>query len=93
MLNLAFLNQFFYGSRHLLDRNIGINTMLIEQIDSLNFESLKRAFNCLLDVLRTTVKAGFFSIFNVEAELGSNDNLVLVGRECFTYEFLVREWA
>lgn len=70
--NLALLNQLFYCSGHILDRHIGINTMLIKQIDGFNLESLERAFNCLFDVFRTTVKTSLFSGFNVEAELGGN---------------------
>ncbi len=67
--------------------------MLIKQIDGLNFEPFKRALNCLLDVFRTAIKTGLFSVLNVEAELGGNDNSVSLGSERFAYQLLVREWA
>jgi hypothetical protein len=85
MLNPAFLNQLSYCSCHFLYRYIGIDTMLIKQIDGFNIQSLKRAFNHLFDVFRTTIKTGFFSVLNVEAELCGNDHFVSVWSECFAY--------
>jgi hypothetical protein len=34
MLDLAFPNQFFDGSSHVLHRNVGIDAMLVEKIDA-----------------------------------------------------------
>lgn len=53
--------------------------MLIKQIDGFNLESLERAFNCLFDVLRTTVKTGSFPVLMSKPNLVAIDHFVSVG--------------
>ncbi len=55
VLHLAFLNQFLYRSRNIFDRNVQIDTMLVEQIDRIDPQPLQRALSDLLDVLRPAV--------------------------------------
>jgi hypothetical protein len=51
VLDLAFLNQHLHRSRHVLDRHIRVDTVLVEQVDSLDPEPLERALGDLPDAL------------------------------------------
>src|ERR1017187_7849717 len=51
VLDLAFLNQVLHRSRHVFDRHVRVNTVLIEKIDCLDPKPLQRALSDLLDVL------------------------------------------
>ena len=57
MLHLTFLDQVLDGSGHIFDRHIGVNAMLIEEIDDIDPEPLQRALDGLLDVLGLTIQA------------------------------------
>ena len=54
VFHLAGLNEFLHRARDIFDWHIGINAMLIEQVDSLNLEPFKGAFDDLLDVCAET---------------------------------------
>ena len=51
VFNLTFLNQLLHRSGHILDWHVRVNAVLIEQVDGIDLEPLKRAFGELLDVL------------------------------------------
>src|SRR5437773_11130917 len=55
VLHLAFLNQILHSARNIFDRNIQVDTMLIEEINGIDLETLERLFGNLLDVLRPAV--------------------------------------
>ena len=57
MLDLTLLNQVLHGARHVLDRDVRVDTMLIEQIDGIHLKPLERVFGDLPDVLRATIQA------------------------------------
>ena len=44
VLDLAFLNQVLHRSRHVFDRHVRVNAVLIEQVDGIDPEPLERAF-------------------------------------------------
>ena len=54
---LPSLNQILHRSRHIFDRNVRVDTVLIEQIDGLDLEPLERGLSDLLDVLRPAIQA------------------------------------
>ena len=56
MVDLPFRDQIFQGTGDFLDRHLGIDPMLVEQVDSIGFEPLEHTFRCDLDVLRTAVQ-------------------------------------
>ena len=56
VLDLALLNEVLHGSRDVFDRNLGVHTVLIVEIDGINHEPLERAFDRLLDVLRPAIQ-------------------------------------
>ena len=57
VLHLTFLNQVLHRSRHVFDRHVRVDAVLIEQIDDIDLESLERGLGDLLDVLRPTIQA------------------------------------
>ena len=61
MLDLALLNQFLHRASHIFDRHVGINPVLIEQVDDVRPEPLERGFGDFLDVLRTAVQPPSFA--------------------------------
>ena len=62
MLDLALLNQVLHRSRHVFDRHVRVDAVLIEQIDDIGLEALERGLGDLLDVLGPTVQPGLFAV-------------------------------
>ncbi len=83
MLNFPFLNWVLHRSRYVFDGHVRINTMLIEQIDGIDPESLERGLGDLPDVLGPTIK-GWRSLHSsgigfrteVKTELRGNHHLI-----------------
>src|SRR5947209_11826819 len=92
VLDLALLNQLLHRARHVLNRHLRVNAVLIEQINRLDLEPPERAFDGLLDVLRLAVEAVRLC-GEIEPELGGDYYLVAEGCECLAHEFFVRERA
>jgi hypothetical protein len=51
VLHLTFSNQFPNGSRHIFDRHVRVNAVLVEQVDGLDPEPLERGLGNLLNML------------------------------------------
>ena len=88
ILDLSFLDQISYCFGHFLDRYIGVNAMLVEQIDDINFKAFERTFDRLPDMHWLAVKH-LFAVFNLNAEFGGNDHLSLKWCKSFTHQFFV----
>ena len=100
VLDLALLNQLLHRSRHVFDRHVRVNPVLIEQIDGIDLEPLERALDGLLDVLRPAVQArrtlhtARIEIrIEVEPEFGGDHHLLAERSEGFAHEFFVGERA
>ena len=100
VLDLTFLNQVLHRPRHVFDWHVRVNTVLIEQVDGIDLESLKRALGDLLDVFWPTIQgwgpphpSGIELGIEVEAELGGYHHLSTKGGEGFADEFFVCERA
>src|ERR1019366_7995423 len=100
VLDLAFLKQVLHRSSYVFDRHVRVNPMLIEQVDDVNLEPLKRALCGLLDVLWPTVQArrtlhpaGIEIGTEVEPELAGDHHSITEGTESFAHEFFVQERA
>ena len=95
-LTLPSLDQVLHRSRHVFDRHVRIDAVLIEQVDDIDLEPLERGLGDLLDVLRPAVQPGPLS---PAAGSSLNPNLVAIttcprnGSEGFAHEFFVRERA
>src|SRR5438128_4703653 len=85
VLNLTFLNQFLHRSRHVFDGHVRVNTVLIEQIDGIDLESVERGLGDLLDAFGPTIQA--WKGINVEPELRGYHHLPTEGGEGFAHEF------
>src|SRR5882762_9841848 len=55
--DLSLLDQFLHGAGHVFDRHVGIDAMLVEEIDDVDLESLQRALGDLLDVFGAALQA------------------------------------
>jgi hypothetical protein len=94
--DLTFLNQVLHRPRHVLDRHVRVDTVLVEQIDGIDPESLERGLGNHLDVLWPTVQADPLRPavgIEPESELGGDHHLALERSEGFAHEFFVRERA
>ena len=93
MLDLAFLDQISDRAGDVFDRHVGVDAVLVEEIDGLDLEPFERALDDLLDVLRPAVEAPLLPIrIEFEAELGRDHDLFAHRREGFAQEFFVRVW-
>src|SRR5690349_11126546 len=82
VLNFPLLNQVLHRSRYVFNGHLWINTVLVEQINGIQLESLERGIGNFSDMLRTTIHASLRTQF--ESEFGGNDHLVTKRREGFT---------
>jgi hypothetical protein len=55
VFDLALPDEILHGSRHILDRHVRVDAMLIKQIDGVGPEPLERGLGDLLDVLRPAI--------------------------------------
>ena len=97
VLDLALLDQVLHRPRHVLDRHVRVDAVLVEQVDGVDPEPLERALGDLLDVLGPAVRGPPPSVrrsgSDVEAELGGDHHLLTEGGEGFAHQLLVRERA
>ena len=75
-LTLPCLNQVLHRSRHVFDRHVRVDAVLIEQVDGVDLEPLERGLGDLLDVLRPAVQARPSLAARRDARL--NPNLVAI---------------
>jgi hypothetical protein len=61
--------------RDLLDRCVGIDVVLIQQIDPVGLEPLERCIGDLADVRRSAVQPRLLPTFKPESELRRDDDL------------------
>jgi len=95
VLHLALQNQILHRARHIFNRHVRVNAMLIEQINGIHFEPFERTLDGLFDVLRLAVQArrtrALIAATQIEAEFRGDDYLFAKWRECFAHDFLVGE--
>ena len=87
-------NEVPHRSSDVFDRDFGVRTVLIEQIDGVYAEAPQRLFGNLTDSLRATIesaRSGLTIGIETVAELGCDDNLALERLEGFADEPLVGE--
>ena len=96
VLDLAFSDQILDGACHVLDRHVGIHTMLIKEIDDVDLQPFQRGFSNLLDMLGPAVQPWSTCHASrvrrdIEAELCGDGHLISQWRKRFADEFFVRE--
>jgi hypothetical protein len=67
--DLALLDEFGHRSHRVLDRRVGVNAVLIEEIDRVDTQTLQRLSALLLDK-RGVASDGAFGLFKVPCEFG-----------------------
>ena len=97
VLHLARLNQFLHRAGNVFYGHVGVNPMLIQQVDALHPEPFERSFHGLLDVLGLAIHAcrsrPIIAAAQIEPKLGGDHHFAAVGRQRFAYKFFVDEWA
>jgi hypothetical protein len=92
MFDLAFGDQLLDRARNVLDGHSRINTMLIEQVDAVGAQSLKRRLHDFADMLRAAVEPDQCTlIIELESEFGRNDQLISDQIDRLTDQQFVRE--
>src|SRR5260221_6930601 len=96
MFDLALLNELFDRSCDILHRHLGVDAVLIEEVDVIRLQALQHPLGCDLDMIGTAVEAAKTLPRNrvdVPAELGGDYHLSAEWRQGFTDEFFVPERA
>src|SRR5271169_963566 len=96
VFDLTFLNQVLYGSGHVFDGHVRVDSVLIEQVDGIDLEALNRGFGDLLNALWAAIRtneAGTSVRLEFEPELGGDHHFSAERRKSFAHEFLVCEWT
>jgi hypothetical protein len=75
---LPLLDQLFHRAGDVLDRDLGIDAVLVEKIDHVRTKTLQRRFDDLLDVRGAAIQRAN-PLRGVEAELGRDDDLIADG--------------
>src|ERR1044071_3476663 len=93
VLHLTFLDQLLHRSRRIFDRHFSINTMLIQQIDSFDLQSLQRSINNISNMRRLAIDTNLLTLWtNLESKFCRDHNLITHRRKRFADEFFVLEW-
>ena len=93
-MTLPFPDQVLHRARDVLDRHVGVDAVLVEQIDGVDLEPLERRVDHLLDVLRPTIEAPLLARrIEFKAELGCDHDLLADRGKRFAHELFVPERA
>ena len=95
MFHLTLGDESLDCGRHVFDRHIEIDAMLVEQVDDLDAEPLQRRIADLTDVLGPAIHAGVFACLGIdhETELGGDHHLAAHWLQRLADDFLVGERA
>jgi hypothetical protein len=95
VLNLTLRDQFLNSPRNVLNRQVRIDSVLIEKVDAFDSKSLERSLNGALDPARPAADATIFTGLevDVEAELGGNDYAIPERTQRLAYNLFVDEGA
>jgi hypothetical protein len=93
VLHLALANQVFHRPGHVFDGHIGIDPVLVEQVNGLDLEPFEGGFDDLPDVLGLAVEAALLTGVAVETELRRNYDFVTERGEGLADKFLVDKGA
>src|SRR5437879_12142312 len=88
MQDFPLRNECLDRTRNVLDRHMGVNPVLIEEVDMVSPQTLQASFRSLLDVLRSTIQTEV--VTEVEAKLRGNLYLVAERFECSVDDRLTR---
>ncbi len=84
-------NQVLYGAGNVLDRHVGIDAVLIEEVDRIHPQPLQRLLGDLADTFGPAIGRTRTAGAEIEAEFRRDNDAFLERRERFADQFLVRE--
>ena len=95
MLDLALGDQVLDRARHVLDRHVRVDAVLVEEVDDLDPQPLQRRVADLADVLGPAVEARLLLRLgiDIEAELGGDHHLVAHRLQRLADHLLIGEGA
>src|ERR1700691_4008873 len=70
--HLTSTHEVCYGSRDILDRDVGINPVLVEKVYVIGLQAPQRSLGRLADMLGPAISAHDLAVFDAKAELCSN---------------------
>ena len=83
-----------HGAGDVLDGDVGVDAVLVEQVDGVGPQATQRAVDGGADVVRSARHAGLLAVLvEGEPELGGDHDLVADRFECLTDQLLVVEGA
>jgi hypothetical protein len=93
MFHLAVADQLLHRARYVLDRHVGIDAMLVEEVDDIGPEPLQRSVGDLADVSGPAIQADLLAGFGIdlEAELGGDRDLLAERRKRLADHLFVGE--
>src|SRR5579862_7870994 len=94
VLDLACGDQLFDRSRHLLDRHLRINPVLVKEVDVIDAQTLQASVSHRFYMLWPAIGAACALArlkIDVEAELRGNHYLIADGMKCLADQLLVRK--
>jgi hypothetical protein len=89
MPDLALGDQVLDRARYILDRHIGVDAVLIKEVNHFRTKPLERLVAYLADVFGSAVHAGNLATFDVESEFGCDYHLVAHRRQRLANNLLV----
>jgi hypothetical protein len=89
--HLAFADQVFHRTRHILDRHVRVDAVLVQQVDAVRAQAGQGGLDHLADVRRAAVGAGEMALADDETELRRDLHLVAPAFQRAAQQFLVRE--
>src|SRR3569832_388542 len=94
--DFTFCDQILHRARDLFDRHVGIDAMLIKQIDVVSLEPLQRCVSDFLHVLRPAIDAELRSLstgIEFKSELRGDHDFIAYGRKSFADKLFIRKWT
>jgi hypothetical protein len=95
VFHLPFADQLLHSPGHIYDWHVGIDAVLVQQVDAVGSEPPQRCLDNLANVFGPTIQTKLLLgvRINLEAELGGNDDPVADRDQCLTDQLFIREWA
>ena len=91
--DLPLLHQLGHAADRLLDRRVGIDPVLVEEVDRVDAEPLQRAFAGAARIFRAAVDADRLVAVPAQRELGGDDEAVAPAPDRLAEQLLVGERA
>jgi hypothetical protein len=92
VLHLACLYQVFDGSGGILNGSVGVDAMLVEEVNGVRLQTRERGFNDQLNVVGVAVERCPFTVvvgIGSESELGGDDDLFAERGEGFADQLFI----